>query len=686
MADVRSIDGYDEAAAAKLWALLPAVYRAADSQAMDEVGPLQELLARIGHQVGAVRRNLDRLWEDQSIESCDDWVIPYIAALVDTNLVPAMDRRGQRLDVANTIAYRRRKGTLGLVEQLAADVTGWESRAVEMFRRLARTRHNLDPAIGRPADAPDPGAARRLQYAEGLAGLVTSTPTGGFADLRSAPGAAGAHGPFDEYHHFTDVRADAFYGIPKLGLFLWQLVSLPVDRATPVAVSGCSDHYAFDPTGRQIPLFQADDRPSYGEGWKPLTAAQVPGPISPLDAIAPLWPLSLAVRPLDSATPLDPADVEVWPEVGRFKAPGANLEVSYHHGLFSRIGAGGYDRRRIGIVEPVDPAPVTSVRGGALPAHLHDALAALAPAGTIVVSDGLTCTSVADVSGIEDVAIRADDAKRAVIRLERGDGPWVLEGTGTLRLEGLLFSGEDVVLRGEFEHVIVSCCTLDPGNGGEVSVDGRDLDPTTLWIEGTVERLTVDRCITGPIATRLGGIVEEVCASDSILHGDHALATGGLVLDRCTVLGKLDVHRLECSESILDDVAVVANVQDGCVRFSAWATGSELPRKYECVRVAPRAPLFVTRRFGEAHYAQLDVGADAAILGGGTAGPPSVRAGSHNGSEMGAFCRDAAAIKERSLLIKLKEYLPVGLTPVLVPMPPPDAEAETTRGKPWPST
>ena len=46
--------------------------------------------------------------------------------------------------------------------------------------------------------------------------------------------AAGAHGPFDEYHHFADVRADAFYGIPKLGLFLWQLVSLPVDRATPV--------------------------------------------------------------------------------------------------------------------------------------------------------------------------------------------------------------------------------------------------------------------------------------------------------------------------------------------------------------------------------------------------------------------------------------------------------------------
>jgi hypothetical protein len=137
-------DGYEGAAAAKLWALLPEVYRSEDSLVLDQPGPLQELLARIAVQVAVVRRSLDRLWEDQSIESCDDWVIPYIAALVDTNLVPAMDARGQRLDVANTINYRRRKGTLGLVEQLAADVTGWECRAVEFFRTLARRRHGLD--------------------------------------------------------------------------------------------------------------------------------------------------------------------------------------------------------------------------------------------------------------------------------------------------------------------------------------------------------------------------------------------------------------------------------------------------------------------------------------------------------------------------------------------------------------
>ena len=66
-----------------------------------------------------------------------------------------MDARGQRLDVANTINYRRRKGTRRRCwSSRSHDVTGWESRAVEFFRRLARTRHGLDPAIGQPGRRP----------------------------------------------------------------------------------------------------------------------------------------------------------------------------------------------------------------------------------------------------------------------------------------------------------------------------------------------------------------------------------------------------------------------------------------------------------------------------------------------------------------------------------------------------
>ena len=92
-------------------------------------------------------------------------------------------------------------------------------------------------------------------------------------------------------------------------------------------------------------------------------------------------------------------------------------------------------------------------------------------------------------------------------------------------------------------------------------------------------------------------------------------------------------------------------------------------------RSPPGAPILVSRRFGEWGYAQVHDGADSAILSATTGGPPSILTGSHDGSEMGVFCRDGAAIKDRSLLIKLQEYLPVGLSPVLLHLPAADPRA-----------
>ena|SRR5271166_2713006 len=845
-------DGYERYYGDKLWNLLPAAYRAADSEILDAAGPLQELLARIGASMAAVRRGIDRLWEDQSIDTCDSWVIPYLAELLATNLVPGMDARGQRLDVANTIYYRRRKGTPALLEQLAHDVTGYEARVIEFFRQLARSRHGLDPELGRPADEPDPAGARTLQRAEQLTGLLTGTPAGGWADLRNPLGAA-LTGGYDEYHHLADVRPGrgdlGWYGISKVGFFLWRTVALAVDQATPVPVSGCPGHFAFDPTGRQIPLFTSARRGAndYGESWVPVGVWQLPMPLTtPLweavsraalpdpgpagypDPNASLWPAALSVSATGSRDPLDPSLVTVWPEVGRFQlGPGApaDVKVSYHYGLFSRIGAGPYDRRQAGGTGGVADPPATHVPGGADTA-LADALAALAPRGSVVIDDALTSIGIVDVGStgtpIDAVTVQAADQERAVIRTAPGS-EWVLTGgtagSSTLRLEGLLVSGTDIVLRGQFAEVVLSCCSLDPGGSGrhrtppaiwDVAVDRRDLTPVTIWVEGEVESLVLDRCITGPIRTRTGGLVQALSAGDSVIqglptedpgaltalrdgdalftalregltaggdplsawlagqlsppsvaavagHADHApvapaeaqlvvadltaviagpliwtadrfagrplrdstaaavanppagaalavlnrqllaeayplaladaalaLGAGTADLSRCTMLGPGWLHRLECSESILDDVVRVQDAQSGCVRFSAWSTGSALPRRYESVQIDPGAPVMVSRRFGEWGYAQLPDGADAAILGGNTGGPPSLLTGSHDGSEMGAFCRDAAAVKDRSLEIKLQEFLPVGLSPVIVHLPEADPEGELTRGRPWP--
>ena len=398
-------DLYDVYYREKLWRLLPQVYRAEDSAGLDSEpgqefapGPFRELTDRIGTQAAIVRRSIDRLWEDQSIESCDDWLIPYLADLLATNLISAMDARGQRLDVAKTIYYRRRKGTLGLLEELSRDVTGWDARCVEFFRRLGRARHGLDPPVGLPAAgaADDLDGARALLVAEMLIGPRTSTPAGGFADLRNAAGARRKGSPFDtaftpeprddaafdEYSHTLDVRrgrgASGWYNIPRLGVFLWRLKSLGVGYSTPVPVSGCPGprQFTFDPNGRDVPLFAAGTR-AYGDAWTSPEPWQLPAPLTRdvlAESLLSLYDVPAAGQPpeaevrslgvylagavLPALVPsaqvtADPNDsgaaFRIAPESGRLLAglldPGGPLLVTYHYGFPSTIGAGPYDRR-----------------------------------------------------------------------------------------------------------------------------------------------------------------------------------------------------------------------------------------------------------------------------------------------------------------------------------------------------
>jgi hypothetical protein len=270
------------------------------------------------------------------------------------------------------------------------------------------------------------------------------------------------------------------------------------------------------------------------------------------------------------------------------------------------------------------------------------------------------------------VVIRAQNRRRPVVRLPAAS-EWVFEGTGTdsrLLLDGLLVSGGgDIVLRGTFGSVAFLCCTLDPGtllpdgSGFAPAADGRPLAPTRLRIEGQVQRLTLARCVTGPIiaAGGGGGNADETAITDSIVQAHGAdlaldLDDGELRLVRSTLLGPADLHRADVSECILHDVVTVDDTQHGCVRFSAWASpGSVLPRQYECVAIAPRAPLFGSRAWGRPDYAQLLASVPAAIA-----------EGAQDGSEMGAFARERNALKERSLRIKFDEFLPLGLVPVIV--------------------
>jgi hypothetical protein len=243
----------------KLWAMVPEIYRYEDA-----AGVLRSVIELLAHEAAIVRRSNDRLWEDQVIELCDEWAVPYIGALVATRMLSDKNLRGRRVDVAKTIYYRRRKGTPRVLEELIGDIAGWEGVVIEEFRRLGRARHGLDP------------------FPAPLAGRLTGTMPGGWADLREPVGSELADGPFEEYFHTPDFRFPqglaGRYGIPKLAFYLYRLNYYPMTGVTPFK-DGATLRFTFDPSGRTTQLFNLRQRPESWDNWHPALEWELPAPI-----------------------------------------------------------------------------------------------------------------------------------------------------------------------------------------------------------------------------------------------------------------------------------------------------------------------------------------------------------------------------------------------------------------------
>src|SRR2546430_16536187 len=112
----------------RLYDLLPGVYRKRDA----EFGqPLRALLRVIAEQVDVVEDAIAQLYENWFIETCEDWVVPYIGDLIGYRQVHEAGEPGDprlpqaralnkilipRRGGAKPIPYRRRKGPLGRLE------------------------------------------------------------------------------------------------------------------------------------------------------------------------------------------------------------------------------------------------------------------------------------------------------------------------------------------------------------------------------------------------------------------------------------------------------------------------------------------------------------------------------------------------------------------------------------------
>lgn len=675
----------------KLFELLPAVYRLRDAE---QGSQLAELLAVIAEQVAALEENLEQLYDDQFIETGAEWTAPYIGDLIGYRslhgVVPGV--ASPRADVANTIRYRRRKGTAAMLEQLAHDVTGWPARAVEFFQLLGWTQYMNHRR-------PDAWYAPDLRQRQRLIWLDTA---------------------FDSIAHSVDVRrvstAAGRYNIPNIGLFLWRLraFSLTQSPAPPDPLDPGGGLRRFDPLAKDLPLFAQprteDEITHLAEpfdvpmplplAWMAAHLAEYYGAdksvhlelaaANPGDPPEPVPLAAVCVCDLSDVTdgsgtvigwahvpPAGSGRVAIDPIRGRIafgEPPAREVLASFHYGAPIAIGGGEYERG-----EPAEAlTPVLSAHAGTALQPLLDALSN--DGGAVEIADsGRYEGALAITVTANTLAVRAASQTRPLVvtgdvALDLGpETAVIIEGLvidGTLQLPAFADDGR--------RRLVLRHCTLVPGPRrlGDGSVS--EPDRPCLVVAHPFTTVEIEHCIVGAVH-----VVEDVdvVIRNSIVDAtaptrvafrrpgdtaDDQIGAGGhLHVENSTLVGKVHATELHATNTLF--VAALAATaetwkapvwverrQTGCVRFSYVPLPALTPRRFHCQPEEGgdlrRRPHFTSLRFGDPAYGQLSAST-----------ADQIRRGADDESEMGALHDLFQPQRETNLRVRLDEYLRFGL-------------------------
>ena len=610
----------------RLMKLLPAVHRARD----DRKNELRALLAVIAEQIGVLEEDLAQLYDDQFIETCAAWVIPYIGDLLGNRplydgggdadaeprevfpdlagprFVPRVALRG-RADVAKTIFYRKRKATLPMLEAMASDVTGWTARVVEFFELL-----------------------RWNQCVRNHLRLFSH----GQPDLRSNEPLERIGGPFDAITHTVDVRpvsqVDGWYEMRKIGFFLWRLRSYLLNDSDARLDSGY--RYRANRLGLDAPLFTREKRNDFAG----VTELQVPGPIRPTYFLEDLRRFNALPAPLPDANdiyglPDEPlpelerslsifvdgtfikpelicaANLATWNQPAGFKvavdvrngrialgdkyAAGAAVTLSFHYGFSADLGGGTYPRSGWLVKKnPADPDVEIAVKKGTAIDTVAKALAQWVADGrlntVITIGDNHTYDETAPT-----LVLDPPDKKRIVIQAANHCWPHLILNKpmeiacgedATATLSGLLVEGQLVVKQLSGRLRLLHTTVAPVAN-----------KPSLYTTPAVVNKTKVDT-FRAEIAFSILGSIQlppngrGIAIFDSIVDGDiigyKAKDPGpALRIERSTVFGRTFVRELPlATEAIFNDVIIVIRRQQGCARFSYIPRDSRTPRPYRC--------------------------------------------------------------------------------------------------------
>lgn len=630
----------------RLYELLPAIYRIRDGEHGE---PLRALMGIMQEQFDLLGRDIDGLYDDWFIETCEEWVIAYIAELLGARLLHSVRSTGvysQRALVANTISYRRRKGTLSMLEDLARDVTGWGAHAVEFYQLLNWTQH-LNHL--RFEHAPNPNVRNPARLNPNCVNRV------GSVNLRSLDVVDRIDSAFDEVTHSVDIRrptqVEGWHNIRNLGFFLWRLQSYPITGATVAPSEEYGDGFYFSPLGNPTMLFTNPQRSSDDSALS--SEHNVAGPIRPLaffqhpqryygwesdkslaiyrgDRVDPaqLVPLE-EVMCKDLGDWAEPPSGKVAIDVtnGRIAfAPGETplegITVSFHYGFSADIGGGPYDRRgsidKAGkddwhvIVAKHQPEPAPPQWRTSVGAAIADWDPVVHPRAVITIADNATYDEnfTLNLDDAQHLVIQADNRNRPVLRfLDESGQPATLAISGGSGAKAML-SLNGVVMVGAVEIAAQSLGKLEITHGTLVpgwSLDEQGLplfqDAASIGAAGdnAVLEVFIDASIVGPL--HLPRDIEGLHINDSIVdspdRGGEDPPSLGMALSaspagddpgpvttvqRSTLLGGVVVKSMEHgSDSIFAKPLIASRRQQGCLRYSYVDDQTSVtPRRFRC--------------------------------------------------------------------------------------------------------
>jgi hypothetical protein len=693
-----------------IYSLLPAIIRTRDAL---QGYPLAAFYSVLESQYGIVRDNLLQLYDDQFIETCAPWVIPYIGELIgyDPVYTVALSGPDSRAEVANTIGYRRRKGTLLAMEQLTRDVSGRTTFVVEEFKRLVTTLSLRDVRPHHNATA-NLRRGRDWQDQWGPFTLLNRTIDVRRIAPRSLPAQSPDPTPLD-----TALHGGGRFNIPDVAIWMWRCQSRAIVGAPAFALG--EGGYFFSALGVPVPLFQQPP-PTPLPFTRLVTEKDVPQPIARRPfaiATSQFYPSSLQLiadgNPVDvsqivCANLLELPDgtictvpagkIAIDPELGRIQyGPGVALPttllVNYCYGSPAEMAGGSYDRSASIIAIPANQTFSATV--GKDYATLELAVQAWngLPAGTEgqIVLTGYNSYDI-DLTGPNAIQIPAQSqlliaaaatsssppswnnscvTLRGNIEVAGLPPPLLPDGVaaplGQLQISGIWLAG-NIQLTRDPCCLLMQDSTLLPGR--EPSIAGCAI--------GAGVCLT--RVIAGPVT--LPGSCS-VRATASIIDAgspcrvafsgvDLASPGAGLHIENSTVIGKVWAEAIRLASDTIFYARLgfyawrgrhdawtapvqVTRLQVGCVRFCSLPWNSVTPRRYECLppdasSQATLQPTFISLRFGQPGYC---------LLSGET--PLAVWKGASNGSQMGVYLGIQETEAVTNIGIRSLEYLPVNL-------------------------